>query len=141
MYWYNWHWGSYSYWSLLFKRQGFLGDYVTLTSWKLSVMIGFQFISVFLIVVPGVYKHSTYFILSVIKSCPGFHSSSDESSWRTASELLVEIAGHGEDTGFEVPCLIVAAKDDLDSFPTAIQETTRVFFFLWLIFFQWSSCT
>lgn len=55
------------------------------------------------------------------------YSRSDESSWRTASELLVEIAGHGEDTGFEVPCLIVAAKDDLDSFPSAIQESTRVF--------------
>ncbi|KAI4349984.1 hypothetical protein L6164_010517 [Bauhinia variegata] len=54
------------------------------------------------------------------------HDRSDESSWRTASELLVEIAGHGEDTGFEMPCLIVAAKDDLDSFPLAIQESTRV---------------
>lgn len=55
------------------------------------------------------------------------HFRSDESSWRTSSELLVEIASHGEDTGFEVPCLIVAAKDDLDSFPMAIQESTRVF--------------
>ncbi|KAG4919829.1 hypothetical protein JHK85_058110 [Glycine max] len=54
------------------------------------------------------------------------HDRSDESSWRTSSELLVEIASHGEDTGFEVPCLIVAAKDDLDSFPMAIQESTRV---------------
>ncbi|XP_061337998.1 mitochondrial Rho GTPase 1-like [Gastrolobium bilobum] len=54
------------------------------------------------------------------------HDRSDESSWKTSSELLVEIAGHGEDTGFEVPCLIVAAKDDLDSFPMAIQESTRV---------------
>ncbi|KAI9098942.1 hypothetical protein K1719_024709 [Acacia pycnantha] len=54
------------------------------------------------------------------------HDRSDESSWKTASELLVDIAGHGEDTGFEVPCLIVAAKDDLDSFSMAIQESTRV---------------
>ncbi|MED6186190.1 Mitochondrial Rho GTPase 1 [Stylosanthes scabra] len=54
------------------------------------------------------------------------HDRSDESSWKTSSELLVEIAGHGEDTGYEVPCLIVAAKDDLDSFPMAIQESTRV---------------
>lgn len=54
------------------------------------------------------------------------HDRSDESSWKASSELLVEIAGHGEDTGFEVPCLIVAAKDDLDSFPMAIQESTRV---------------
>lgn len=52
--------------------------------------------------------------------------SSDEASWKRATELLVEVAGHGEDTGFEVPCLIVAAKDDLDSFPLAIQHSTRV---------------
>ncbi|KAJ7973369.1 Mitochondrial Rho GTPase [Quillaja saponaria] len=54
------------------------------------------------------------------------HDSSDESSWKRAAELLVEVAGHGEDTGFEVPCLIIAAKDDLDSFPMAIQESTRI---------------
>ncbi|XP_065852663.1 mitochondrial Rho GTPase 1-like [Euphorbia lathyris] len=55
------------------------------------------------------------------------HDSSDEFSWRRATELLVEVAGHGEDTGYEVPCLIVAAKDDLNSFPMAIQESTRKF--------------
>ncbi|KAL5778931.1 hypothetical protein ACOSQ2_009668 [Xanthoceras sorbifolium] len=44
----------------------------------------------------------------------------------SATELLVEVATHGEDTGFEVPCLIVAAKDDLDSFSMAIQDSTRV---------------
>ncbi|XP_022719377.1 mitochondrial Rho GTPase 1-like isoform X1 [Durio zibethinus] len=54
------------------------------------------------------------------------HDSSDESSWKRAAELLVDVAGHGEDTGYEVPCLIVAAKDDLDSFPMAIQDSTRV---------------
>ncbi|KAK8488579.1 hypothetical protein V6N13_027531 [Hibiscus sabdariffa] len=54
------------------------------------------------------------------------HDSSDESSWKRATELLVDVAGHGEDTGYEVPCLIVAAKDDLDSFPMAIQDSTRV---------------
>ncbi|KAK3200273.1 hypothetical protein Dsin_023688 [Dipteronia sinensis] len=54
------------------------------------------------------------------------HDSSDATSWKRATELLVEVAGHGEDTGFEVPCLIVAAKDDLDSFPLAIQDSTRV---------------
>ena len=57
-----------------------------------------------------------------------FIASSDESSWKRATELLVEVAGHGEDTGFEVPCLIVAAKDDLDSFPLAIQHSTRVYY-------------
>ncbi|KAE8664139.1 Mitochondrial Rho GTPase 3 [Hibiscus syriacus] len=54
------------------------------------------------------------------------HDSSDESSWKRAIELLVHVASNGEDTGYEVPCLIVAAKDDLDSFPMAIQDCTRV---------------
>ncbi|KAA8545102.1 hypothetical protein F0562_019886 [Nyssa sinensis] len=55
------------------------------------------------------------------------HDSSDESSWKRATELLVEVASHGEMTGYEVPCLIVAAKDDLDPSPTAIQDSTRVY--------------
>uniref|UniRef100_A0A2P2MK13 Mitochondrial Rho GTPase n=1 Tax=Rhizophora mucronata TaxID=61149 RepID=A0A2P2MK13_RHIMU len=54
------------------------------------------------------------------------YDSSNESSWKRATELLVEVASHGEDTGFEVPCLFVAAKDDLNSFPMAIQESMRV---------------
>ncbi|KAK9292151.1 hypothetical protein L1049_020798 [Liquidambar formosana] len=54
------------------------------------------------------------------------HDSSDESSWKRATELLLEVATHGENTGFEVPCLIVAAKDDLDPYPMAIQDSTRV---------------
>lgn len=58
---------------------------------------------------------------------PFYSCSSDESSWKRATEVLVEVATHGEDTGYEVPCLIVAAKDDLDSFPTSIQDSTRVF--------------
>ena len=56
------------------------------------------------------------------------HCRSDESSWRASSKLLAEIAGHGEDSGFEVPCLIVAAKDDQVSFTMAAQESTRVIF-------------
>ncbi|KAH0923531.1 hypothetical protein HID58_023549, partial [Brassica napus] len=54
------------------------------------------------------------------------YDSSDESSWKRATELLVEVATHGEATGYEVPCLMVSAKDDLDSFPISIQESTRV---------------
>ncbi|RHN64833.1 putative EF-hand domain pair, mitochondrial Rho GTPase [Medicago truncatula] len=54
------------------------------------------------------------------------HDRSDESSWRASSKLLVDIAAHGEDSGFEVPCLIVAAKDDQVSFTMAAQESTRV---------------
>ncbi|GAU51767.1 hypothetical protein TSUD_238090 [Trifolium subterraneum] len=58
------------------------------------------------------------------------HDRSDESSWKESYKLLVKIARHGEDTGFEVPCLIVEAKYDtgFDSVPMAIQEAARVFF-------------
>ncbi|ERN03086.1 hypothetical protein AMTR_s00003p00022810 [Amborella trichopoda] len=52
--------------------------------------------------------------------------SSDESSWKRATELLVEVATHGEVTGYDIPCLIVAAKDDLDPYPLAISDSTRV---------------
>uniref|UniRef100_A0A7N0TFT6 Mitochondrial Rho GTPase n=1 Tax=Kalanchoe fedtschenkoi TaxID=63787 RepID=A0A7N0TFT6_KALFE len=54
------------------------------------------------------------------------HDSSDESSWEKSAQLLLQVATHGENTGYEVPCLIVAAKDDLDPYPTAIQDSTRV---------------
>ncbi|KAL4202443.1 hypothetical protein AMTRI_Chr02g221090 [Amborella trichopoda] len=54
------------------------------------------------------------------------YDSSDESSWKRATELLVEVATHGEVTGYDIPCLIVAAKDDLDPYPLAISDSTRV---------------
>ncbi|XP_021742480.1 mitochondrial Rho GTPase 1-like [Chenopodium quinoa] len=54
------------------------------------------------------------------------YDSSDELSWKKTAELLVEVAGHAEDIGYEVPSLIVAAKDDLDPYPMAIQDSTRV---------------
>ncbi|KAG2316147.1 hypothetical protein Bca52824_019269 [Brassica carinata] len=53
------------------------------------------------------------------------YDSSDESSWKRAIDLLAEVATASEDAGFEFPCLMVAAKTDVDSFPDAIQETTR----------------
>ncbi|PIA30248.1 hypothetical protein AQUCO_05700154v1 [Aquilegia coerulea] len=56
------------------------------------------------------------------------HDISNEQSWKRATELLVEVASHGEESGFEVPCLIVAAKDDLNMYPLAIQDSTRVSF-------------
>lgn len=40
--------------------------------------------------------------------------------------MLVDVASQGEATGYEVPCLIVAAKDDLESYLTEIQDSTRV---------------
>ncbi|XP_009625701.1 mitochondrial Rho GTPase 1 [Nicotiana tomentosiformis] len=54
------------------------------------------------------------------------HDSSCEASWKRAADLLVDVASHGEATGHEVPCLIVAAKDDLDPYLTEIQDSTRV---------------
>ncbi|KAG6775089.1 hypothetical protein POTOM_018515 [Populus tomentosa] len=64
------------------------------------------------------------------------YDSSDQSSWKRATELLVDVASHGEDTGYEVPCLIVAAKDDLNSFPMAIQESTRAVISLLILFHE-----
>ncbi|KAK9086717.1 hypothetical protein Syun_029111 [Stephania yunnanensis] len=54
------------------------------------------------------------------------HDSSDDLSWKRAKELLLDVASHGETSGYEFPCLIVAAKDDLDPFPMAIEDLTRV---------------
>ncbi|GKD39802.1 mitochondrial Rho GTPase 1-like protein, partial [Tanacetum coccineum] len=54
------------------------------------------------------------------------HDSSKEASWIRAKELLVQVASHGEFNGYEVPCLIVAAKDDLEPYPNAIEASTGV---------------
>ncbi|WOL15903.1 mitochondrial Rho GTPase 1-like [Canna indica] len=54
------------------------------------------------------------------------HDCSDEESWKRTKELLIQIASHGENTGFEVPCLIISAKEDLDSNPFSVQDSTRV---------------
>ncbi|KAJ6806374.1 putative mitochondrial Rho GTPase 1 [Iris pallida] len=54
------------------------------------------------------------------------HDSSDENSWKKAKKLLLLVASHGENNGYEVPCLIISAKDDLDPYPLVIQDSTRV---------------
>lgn len=59
-----------------------------------------------------------------------FFFSSYEQSWKRTTELLLKVASHGEATGYEVPCLIVAAKDDLVPHMEALQESTRVFFLI-----------
>ncbi|KAL1211708.1 Mitochondrial Rho GTPase 3 [Cardamine amara subsp. amara] len=51
---------------------------------------------------------------------------SDESSWKSAIDLLAEVATMSKKAGFEFPCLMVAAKADLRSFPMAVQESRRV---------------
>ncbi|CAA6659435.1 unnamed protein product [Spirodela intermedia] len=53
------------------------------------------------------------------------YDSSDESSWKKATDLLIQVASHGENNGFEVPCLIVSAKDDLDPYPLSVKDATR----------------
>jgi Ras family protein T1 len=54
------------------------------------------------------------------------YDSSDEYSLKRAAELLFDIARLGEETGSGVPCLFIAAKDDLDSYPMAIKESAAV---------------
>ncbi|WOH11568.1 hypothetical protein DCAR_0831057 [Daucus carota subsp. sativus] len=54
------------------------------------------------------------------------YDSSYEESWKKTTELLLKVASHGEATGYEVPCLIVAAKDDLEPHMAALQDSTRV---------------
>ncbi|XP_078444372.1 MIRO-related GTP-ase 1 [Wolffia australiana] len=54
------------------------------------------------------------------------HDSSDEESWKRAAEMLVEVANHAESNGFEMPCLVVSAKNDLDPYPLAVHDSTRV---------------
>ncbi|CAK9147069.1 unnamed protein product [Ilex paraguariensis] len=54
------------------------------------------------------------------------YDSSDEYSLKRAAELLTDIARHGEESGFGVPCLLVAAKDDLDSYPMAIKDSAKI---------------
>nr|XP_043626591.1 mitochondrial Rho GTPase 1-like [Erigeron canadensis] len=54
------------------------------------------------------------------------YDSLDKRSWLRATELLVQVASHGESTGYKVPCLIVAAKDDLEPYLSAMQDSTWV---------------
>ncbi|KAG0613574.1 hypothetical protein M758_6G112900 [Ceratodon purpureus] len=54
------------------------------------------------------------------------YDSADAHSWRRAYELLVQVAAHQEITGLEVPCLLIAAKDDLESDPSCTKGSTRV---------------
>ncbi|XP_052187368.1 mitochondrial Rho GTPase 1-like isoform X1 [Diospyros lotus] len=54
------------------------------------------------------------------------YDSSDEYSLKRASELLMEVARRGEQSGFVVPSLLIAAKDDLNSYPMAIKDAARI---------------
>ncbi|KAM6558640.1 hypothetical protein CsatA_027879 [Cannabis sativa] len=54
------------------------------------------------------------------------YDSSDEYSSKKSQELLVEVARQGEESGYGVPCLLIAAKDDLDPYPMAIQDSMKI---------------
>jgi Ras family protein T1 len=52
--------------------------------------------------------------------------SSSEESLKRAAELLEQVAAHGESFGYEVPCLLIAAKDDEESNPSCITNSAQV---------------
>ncbi|XP_028789287.1 mitochondrial Rho GTPase 2-like isoform X1 [Neltuma alba] len=54
------------------------------------------------------------------------YDGSDEHSWKRARELLEEVSRQGELTGHRVPCLLIAAKDDLTPYPRAVQDSVKV---------------
>ncbi|KAE9621950.1 hypothetical protein Lal_00032934 [Lupinus albus] len=54
------------------------------------------------------------------------YDSSDEHSWKKSRGLLDMVARQGELTGYRVPCLLIAAKDDLTPYPRAVQDSVRV---------------
>lgn len=48
--------------------------------------------------------------------------SSSKSSLNGAIELLCRVARHGEESGFGMPCLLIAAKNDVNSIPISNQD-------------------
>jgi hypothetical protein len=53
---------------------------------------------------------------------------------------MLEVARHGEESGHGVPCLLLAAKDDLDPYPVAVQDSVTVFIFSLATLFSHSQC-
>lgn len=53
-------------------------------------------------------------------------SSSSESSLNGAIELLSYVARQGEESGFGMPCLLIAAKNDLDSISISNKDSAKV---------------
>ncbi|KAL4395307.1 hypothetical protein HN51_023246 [Arachis hypogaea] len=54
------------------------------------------------------------------------YDSSDEHSWRKSRYLLERVVRKGELTGYRVPCLLIAAKDDLTPHPRALLDSVKV---------------
>ncbi|KAF6149013.1 hypothetical protein GIB67_009632 [Kingdonia uniflora] len=53
-----------------------------------------------------------------------FVHDSSEKSWNKATDLLIEVTSHAKDEGFEVPCPIVTAKNNLDPYGAALKKLT-----------------
>ncbi|XP_027366747.1 mitochondrial Rho GTPase 2 isoform X2 [Abrus precatorius] len=54
------------------------------------------------------------------------YDSSDEYSWKKSRDLLEKVVRQGELAGYRVPCLLIAAKDDLTPFPRAVLDSVKV---------------
>ncbi|KAE9611490.1 hypothetical protein Lal_00011837 [Lupinus albus] len=54
------------------------------------------------------------------------YDSSDEYSWKKSRDLLEKVVRQGELTGYRVPCLLIAAKDDLNPYPRAVIDSVKV---------------
>ncbi|KAJ0087867.1 hypothetical protein Patl1_32904 [Pistacia atlantica] len=54
------------------------------------------------------------------------YDSSVEHSWKRTKELLVEVARQGEVSGHGVPCLLIAAKDDLDPCQITVSQEVGI---------------
>ncbi|MED6181172.1 Mitochondrial Rho GTPase 2 [Stylosanthes scabra] len=53
------------------------------------------------------------------------YDSSNEHSWKKSRDMLEQVARQGELTGYRVPCLLIAAKDDLTPYPRAVQDSVK----------------
>ncbi|PWA79132.1 mitochondrial Rho GTPase [Artemisia annua] len=54
------------------------------------------------------------------------YESSEEYSLKRASELLMDVAREGEESGYGVPCLLISAKCDSQSYLKEIKETKMI---------------
>ncbi|MED6210465.1 hypothetical protein PIB30_064371 [Stylosanthes scabra] len=54
------------------------------------------------------------------------YDSSDVHSWRKSKDLLEKVVRKGELTGYRVPCLLIAAKDDLTPYPRALLDSVKL---------------
>ncbi|RYR53040.1 hypothetical protein Ahy_A06g027899 [Arachis hypogaea] len=53
-------------------------------------------------------------------------SSSNEHSWKKSRDMLEQVARQGELTGYRIPCLLIAAKDELTPYPRTVQDSVKL---------------